>query len=240
VNHLLRGAVRAISETFNLPGPILEIGSYQVPGQESIAELRCFFPGREYIGMDTRPGPGVDRVGNVEDLPFADGSIGAVLALSVFEHVKHFLRGFEEVGRVLCPDGVFLVACPFFFRIHNFPDDYWRFTPSAFEVLLERYPSKIIGWHGPRGRPANVWALAFGDQRPPITSRQFAHYQTRLNRYAREPLSWGRRLRYGLARWLCGRGPFAPYLERNRLESVCRNSQLQAWRTELSAQEQAV
>ena len=45
MNHFLHGVVRALSETFTLPGPILEIGSYQVAGQESIGNLRELFPG---------------------------------------------------------------------------------------------------------------------------------------------------------------------------------------------------
>ncbi|MBI3411216.1 MAG: class I SAM-dependent methyltransferase [Planctomycetes bacterium] len=224
MNHLLRGVARAISEAFELPGPILEIGSYQVAGHWAANDLRPFFPNQKYIGLDSRAGPGVDRVGNVEELPFEDGSVGTVVSLSAFEHVKRFWRGFEEVHRVLRPDGAFVVACPFFFRIHHFPDDYWRFTPSALKALLERYPSKILGWHGPRHRPANVWALAFRERRPAITEAQFASYQALLNEYAREPLSWHRCVRYAVARLLCGRGPFASYLERNRVETICQNS----------------
>ncbi len=86
---------------------------------------------------------------------------------------------------MLRPDGVLLVSCPFFFRIHNYPQDYWRFTPAAFEVLLEKYPSKIIGWHGPQLRPANVWAFACREKYPAIRGEQFAQYQQLLNTYAR-------------------------------------------------------
>src|SRR5262249_7540605 len=153
MNHFLNGVARALIETFDLPEPILEIGSYQVAGQEEIADLRGMFPGRSYTGLDVRPGPGVDVVGDVENLSFPDASFGTVVALSTFEHVPRFWRGFAEIARVLRPDGALLVACPFFFRIHNFPNDYWRFTPEALELLLEDYPSKIIGWHGTRHRP---------------------------------------------------------------------------------------
>src|SRR5207244_2005401 len=83
-----------VSEAFDLPGPILEVGAYQVRGQESIADLRPFFPGKEYTGVDRRPGPGVDVLGDVECLPYPDRSFGTVLALSTFEHVPHFWRGF--------------------------------------------------------------------------------------------------------------------------------------------------
>ena len=69
MDRLIRGVVRAVAETFALPGPIVEIGAYQVPGQEAIADLRGFFPDREYVGVDARSGPGVDLVADVEKYP---------------------------------------------------------------------------------------------------------------------------------------------------------------------------
>jgi SAM-dependent methyltransferase len=222
MNCFLHGVSRAVAESFDLNGPILEVGSYQVAGQEDIANLRGLFPGKAYLGIDVRPGPGVDQVADVEALPFPDRSIGTVLALSTFEHVRRFWRGLDEVYRVLRPDGAVVLACPFYFHIHNFPSDYWRFTPDALDVLLEAYPTKIIGWHGPRKRPANVWAVAFRERRPSVTAAQFQRYRTLLGQYTRHPLPWGRRLRYRLAGLLCGRGPFAPYLDQQRWETECR------------------
>jgi SAM-dependent methyltransferase len=214
MNTLLRGMVRAAAETFDFPGPILEIGSYQVERQEAVADLRSLFPGREYLGIDVRPGPGVDLVADVERLPQSDASVGAVLALETFEHVPHFWRGFDEVRRVLRPDGVFLTASPFYFHIHNHPHDYWRFTPDALKLLLADYPTMVLGWHGPRTRPADVWAVAFREERPPIAESQFQRYQTLLAKYARMPLPWARRLRFGLGRLVAGRRPFAVWLDR--------------------------
>lgn len=226
MNSFLHGMVRAVTETFDLPNPVLEIGSYQVAGQEDLIDVRRFFPGRDYVGVDVRPGPGVECVANVEALPQPDASAGTVLALNTFEHVPHFWRGFEEVYRVLRPDGVLLLSVPFYFHIHSYPSDYWRFTPQALELLLRDYPSKVIGWHGPARRPANVWALAFREQRPAITPEQIERYRALMDRYARQPMSWGRRLRYRLGRLLCGRRPFAPYLDRERWETECRNASL--------------
>jgi SAM-dependent methyltransferase len=222
MNRFLNGVARAVAETFDLPGPVLEIGSRQVPGQERLADLRSLFPGKEYLGLDVCPGPGVDCVADVEALPQPDHSVGTVLALSTFEHVPHFWKGFEEIYRVLRPDGAVLVSCPFYFYIHPYPSDYWRFTPQALDLLLHRYPNKILGWHGPPRRPANVWALAFREGRPAITRPEFDRYRTLLGRYARQPLRWSKRLRYRLGRWLCGRRPFAPYLDQERWETECR------------------
>ena len=62
MNQFLRGVARALAESFTLPDPILEIGSYQVEGQDELIDLRGLFPGRPYVGVDCRPGPGVDCV----------------------------------------------------------------------------------------------------------------------------------------------------------------------------------
>ncbi|MFO0845811.1 MAG: class I SAM-dependent methyltransferase [Gemmataceae bacterium] len=214
MNHFLHGVARAAFEAFALPGPVLEVGSYQVAGQERLIDLRRYFPDETYVGLDMRQGPGVDRVGSVEELPFPDRSFGTVIAMSTFEHVRRFWRGFAEVRRVLRPGGVFLVSCPFHFHIHAYPSDYWRFTPEAFKLLLEDYPAKLVGWHGPADRPANVWALAFGDAHPPPTDGQVRRYRAALARHAREPMSPLRKLRYRLGRLLCGSRPFAPWLLR--------------------------
>jgi SAM-dependent methyltransferase len=219
MNQFVHGVARAVAETLDCPGPILEIGSYQVAGQERVAELRDFFPDKPYLGVDFRPGPGVDLVASVEQLPQADASVGTVIALNTFEHVRHFWKGFAEIHRVLRPDGVFLVSCPFYFHIHSYPNDYWRFTPEALKVLLEDYPSKIIGWHGPKKRPANVWALAVREKHEPLSSEQNQHFRDLLSRYGREPLAPMRRFRYQIGRWISGSRPFLPYLEQERWET---------------------
>jgi SAM-dependent methyltransferase len=223
MNLFLNGVARATAEAFDLPGPILEIGSYQVEGQQDLINLRPFFPNREYVGVDVRPGPGVDSVADVERLPYANGSVGTVIAMSAFEHVPRFWRGFDEVQRVLRPDGVFLVSCPFYFHIHAYPCDYWRFTPEAFDFLLQPYPTRILGWHGPKRRPANVWAIGFGEEAPPVLPQRVAIYRSLLDEYARQPISWTKELRYRLGRWIGGRRAFAPFLERERWEIVCRS-----------------
>lgn len=223
MNPFLSGVARAVAEAFDLPEPVLEIGSYQVAGQEAIADLRPLFAGKAYVGVDTRPGPGVDRVADVEALPLADASVGTVLAMNTFEHVPRFWRGLDEVYRVLRPDGALVISCPFYFHVHAFPSDYWRFTPEALALLLERYPTKILGWHGPARRPANVWAVAFREAQG-MTPARYALYRRLLERYARQPLPWTRALRYGLGRLVSGRRPFAPYLDRQRWETECRTS----------------
>jgi SAM-dependent methyltransferase len=224
MNRFLRGVARAMIESFDLPEPILEIGSYQVSGQEDLIDLRSLFPNRDYTGVDFRAGPGVDLVANVESLPLPTGSVGTVLAFSVFEHVTRFWKGFEEVHRVLKPNGVLLVCTPFYFHVHGYPNDYWRFTAEALDSLLTPYPTRVLGWHGPNRRPINVWAAAFREQAIAPSEDQVDAYHNRLEQYARQPLDWNRRLRFGLGRLLCGRRPFAPHLDREKWGSEVRRA----------------
>jgi SAM-dependent methyltransferase len=226
MNDFLNGVARAVAETFDLAEPILEVGSYQVAGQEEIANLRPYFPGKSYLGIDVRPGPGVDEIADVEALPYASGSFGTDIAMNTFEHVPHFWRGFEEAYRILRSDGALLISCPFYFHIHDHPRDYWRFSPQALELLLDRYPQKIVGWHGPKKRPAGVWALAFRESRPAITPEQLSGYRHLLRLYARQPLPRFQSLRYRVGRMFCGRGPFAPALDQERWEIECRSPML--------------
>ena len=49
------------ARTLVCPEPIVEIGAFQVAGQEAIADLRPLFPGKIYIGCDMRPACGESR-----------------------------------------------------------------------------------------------------------------------------------------------------------------------------------
>ena len=160
----MRENVRAFVETavaaFDLAGPVYEFGSYLVPGQEELADLRPLFPGRRYIGCDMRAGPGVDRVEDVARLSLPDGCAETIVCVETLEHVFEARRAVEELIRVLAPGGVLLLAAPFDFRVHDYPSDYWRLTPSCIARLLSPLPASIVGWQGVASHPHTVFGVA--------------------------------------------------------------------------------
>lgn len=219
MNQFLFGVCKAVKSTFPLPEPIVEAGSFLIPGQEDYSNLRKLFPHQEYVGIDMRPGEGVDMVGNIEDLPFENESVGTVIALNLFEHVQRFWVGFDEIYRVLRPGGALFVSCPFFLHRHAFPNDYWRMTPDAFSFLLEKYPQKLIGLQGPESKPLQVWAVAFKAPAPVITPQMHQSFQQAMQLFAHQPQSLLKKLRLKIARWICGRGPLATALDVNRWQT---------------------
>jgi SAM-dependent methyltransferase len=148
-----------VAETLDCPGPVFEFGSYQVDGQEGYADLRGLFATKSYVGCDMRPGPGVDRVEDVTAIGLPDESAGTVLCIETFEHVFEVSKAFDEVFRVLKPGGIFVTTSPLNFRIHGYPDDYWRMTPNCLRRHLSRYAARVTGYQGYHAFPHTVMGL---------------------------------------------------------------------------------
>jgi SAM-dependent methyltransferase len=117
------------------------------------------FAGKAFVGCDMRPGPGVDRIEDVSDISLPSNSVGTVLCIETFEHVFEVRRAFDEVFRILRPGGLFLITTPLNFRIHAYPDDYWRMTPSCLRRMMGPYEGRIIGSQGVSAFPHSVMAL---------------------------------------------------------------------------------
>jgi len=110
--------------------PTLEVGSLDVNGG-----VRGLFTG-EYVGIDMRPGPGVDIEMNAHALGFVDDRFDVVVCTEVLEHDPAFWQTLAEIGRVLRPGGhLILTTRGNGFMLHEFPGDLWRFMPDSGEVL---------------------------------------------------------------------------------------------------------
>ena len=91
----------------------------------------------EYRGLDAVPGPQVDDLGVVEQLPYPDGAFDVVLCTQVLEHVVDPAKAVQEIARVLAPDGVAFVSTHGVFLYHPDPVDLWRWTHAGLERLFE-------------------------------------------------------------------------------------------------------
>jgi SAM-dependent methyltransferase len=153
--------VKVCAEGIACPEPIYEFGSFQVPGQESISNLRPYFPGKKYVGTDFRQGAGVDVVLDLHHIDLPDASVGTVLLLETLEHVEYPHEAMKELFRVMKPDGVIIMSSAMNFIIHDYPNDYWRFTPEAFRSLLKAFRQSLVFAAGESLLPHTVVGIGF-------------------------------------------------------------------------------
>jgi SAM-dependent methyltransferase len=180
--------VADLARAVDLPDPVYEFGSLQWEGHDP-NDLRPLFPGRPYVGTDFQAGPGVDRVEDLRALTLDSGSVGTALCVDTLEHVEDPPQAVRELTRVVADGGVCLITSVMLFGIHGYPEDYFRFTPEGFRVMLSGFddvwvtgighpdiPTWIVGV-GAKGRslglsldsfPSLVAAQQLHDSRPGV------------------------------------------------------------------------
>lgn len=84
---------------------VLEIGSADINGS-----ARDYFRPTEYIGVDLIAGPGVDFVGQGEEVRF-DREFDVVVSSECFEHNPKYFETFENMVRHARPGGMILFTC---------------------------------------------------------------------------------------------------------------------------------
>ena len=128
---------------------------------------------------------------NMLHLPFEDGAFDCVVSDQVLEHVEGDPRkAIEESIRVTKPGGYVVHTTCLLNPVHNFPADYWRFTPEGLELL-----AKGLGRVVERGGWGNPWlplALLFDMRHLPVPEPSWhpVHRLATMNRGAYACVVW--------------------------------------------------
>ena len=80
-------------------------------------------------------GPGVDVVLDLEQ-EAPEGTFAHIECMSVLEHSKKPWLLAGNLLLALEDGGSLFVTVPFVWRVHGYPDDYWRFTTSGVRELF--------------------------------------------------------------------------------------------------------
>lgn len=91
---------------------------------------------KSYVGVDARPGRGVDVVASAEALPLEDRSFDCALSNQMLEHSDDPHAVVAEMWRILRPGGVALISTHGVAPYHANPDDYWRWTHAGLAKLV--------------------------------------------------------------------------------------------------------
>ena len=137
----------------------------------------------------------MDRVEDLRALTFADGEVGTALCLDTLEHCADPLTACRELQRVVADGGVCVISSVWLIGVHAHPNDYWRFTPEGFRLLLEGFDDvHVAGWGDPDipyfvfGAGANGRRAGRGTGRPALAGRGPGELAPRRGPGARGPV----------------------------------------------------
>lgn len=124
-----------------VPGRTLVVGSKIYPGRED-RRLRY----SDAMGVDMLEGDGVDVVHNLENGPFITGAtvFSHVDCVSVLEHSMRPWKMAETIQTMMHPGASIYINVPFIWRVHAYPDDYFRFTAAGVRVLFDEIEWEVI------------------------------------------------------------------------------------------------
>ncbi len=142
------------------PGIRLELGS----GGGFLADV---IPG--LVTTDVLPLPFVDMVCQAENLPQADGTVGAIFMINVLHHVCDVERFFEEAQRVLVGGGVVAMIEPYVSPFSRFVYTHLHHEPFDTAVTILEARGVRSFERGKRCAAVEYLCARSGDLRPALS-----------------------------------------------------------------------
>jgi SAM-dependent methyltransferase len=163
--------VSLVVKSFPIEEPVYEFGSLDY-------SLKSYFEGKKYVGADMRPGAGVDEILDLHNIALPSESVGTVVCMDTLEHVEYPHLALQEIHRILKPGGAAYISSVMKFHIHEFPNDYWRFTPEAFRSILKPFTSIFVEYGGEAIFPHTVIGVGFKGAAP-----NFANFNSAISKW---------------------------------------------------------
>ncbi len=125
----------------NATGDLIDIGCGRMPYRKEIIEFVT-----NYDGLDLEQTiKEIKYVCDAQDMNIVlDQSYHTAICLEVLEHVQNPQKVLNEINRVLKPQGMLILSVPHLSRLHNVPNDYYRFTSYGISFLLEQAGFKVL------------------------------------------------------------------------------------------------
>lgn len=114
-------------------GSLLDIGSANASYKDELEEQ---FDPVVFFDLNDYPGS-IDVRGDAHFLPFKEKSFRFITCLQLFEHLSKPNQAIIEINRVLQDGGVLILSVPHLSRLHELPNDYFRYTQYGLEQLMQ-------------------------------------------------------------------------------------------------------
>lgn len=151
---VMRAAQYEELSKISLNGSVLDLGGSKNADYHKLVGGEHIFT---VVNIDERYG--YDLNFNLEEkFPIEDGSYDNVLSMNLIEHIFDTHNIFSETSRVLKTGGLFVSAVPYMHHIHGSPDDFVRYTDSAYKKFADKYGFEVVYM---RGLGYGVFSLLF-------------------------------------------------------------------------------
>jgi SAM-dependent methyltransferase len=123
-------------------GRLLDVGCGQKPYEHIFRPFVDEYVGVEFSETYVRTSSS-SRAGKPDftydgkTLPFESKTFDTILSIQVLEHTPTPGNLIIEMARVMKDDGLMILTAPFSFRLHEEPDDYYRYSPHALRRLCQ-------------------------------------------------------------------------------------------------------
>ncbi len=124
-------------------GRLLDVGCGSKPYEYIFTPFVKEYVGVEYAatfeatantGQKVKP----DVFYDGKTLPFESRSFDTVISITVLEHTPDPQLVLNEIGRVVKEDGIVVVVAPFSFRLHEEPNDFFRYSPHGLRAMFDK------------------------------------------------------------------------------------------------------
>lgn len=208
------------AETFKFHGPVYEF-SYcpdaHGPDGGWPSQWSSDPPGAASLAQEAD----LDRLEDLDRLPFPDGSARTVLCVDALQHAIEPRRAVDELIRVLAPGGMLLMASTVESVGPACAERYWEPSPGAVERLMRPLAATLLGWQGTERRPHTVFGVGF---KAPVPERFLGNVNGFLElfqaRTAQRDLGWWPRLRRLAALVRASRDERRRILDRHKTQFV--------------------
>lgn len=123
---------------------VVDYGCGDMPYKALFSEISS-----QYIGVDIAENPLADSYIELDGkMTLADSSCDIVLSTQVLEHVEDPEYYLKEANRVLRKDGLLVLSTHGYWMYHPDPSDYWRWTSSGLQKIVNRNGYEIVRFDG--------------------------------------------------------------------------------------------
>jgi SAM-dependent methyltransferase len=120
---------------------VADIGCGEQPMRKHIESL-----GGQYVGIDVTQNSknNVSIISSITNIPLPENSLDVILCSEVLEHVSNTNEALKELSRLIKKNGKIIVTTPFFYPLHEEPNDFIRLTPYQLKEISSKVNLEVI------------------------------------------------------------------------------------------------